>query len=60
MANGGVNESSLSCIGSSYKLVDKDNNDMWFNQGIKEGGIATGIFTKEQESNYILQVFGTQ
>ncbi|WP_277815948.1 DUF6241 domain-containing protein [Lysinibacillus sp. FJAT-14222] len=41
-----------------FKSVDKDHNDMWFIQGTKEGGIATGITTKEQEKDYIFQVFG--
>jgi len=41
-----------------FKMVDKDHNDMWFIQGTKEGGIATGISTKEQEKDYIFQVFG--
>ncbi|MGE7928114.1 DUF6241 domain-containing protein [Lysinibacillus xylanilyticus] len=41
-----------------FKSVDKDHNDMWFIQGTKEGGIATGIATKEQEKDYIFQVFG--
>lgn len=40
-----------------FKSVDKDHNDMWFIQGTKEGGIATGISTKEQEKDYIFQVF---
>ncbi|MFT9818253.1 DUF6241 domain-containing protein [Lysinibacillus sp. NPDC056185] len=41
-----------------FKMVDKDHNDMWFIQGTKEGGISTGIATKEQEKDYIFQVFG--
>ncbi|WP_197144391.1 DUF6241 domain-containing protein [Lysinibacillus sphaericus] len=41
-----------------FKSVDKDHNVMWFTQGTKEGGIATGISTKEQEKDYIFQVFG--
>ncbi|MFJ8104073.1 DUF6241 domain-containing protein [Lysinibacillus sp. NPDC096212] len=41
-----------------FKMVDKDHNDMWFIQGTKEGGITTGIATKEQEKDYIFQVFG--
>ncbi|WP_374965722.1 DUF6241 domain-containing protein [Lysinibacillus sp. RS5] len=41
-----------------FKSVDKDHNDMWFIQGTKEGGIATGIATIEQEKDYIFQVFG--
>ena len=41
-----------------FKSVDKDHNDMWHIQGTKEGGLAIGIATKEQEQDYIFQVFG--
>lgn len=41
-----------------FSSVDQDHNDMWYLQGTKQGGLATGIATKEQEKDYIFQVFG--
>lgn len=41
-----------------FSSVDQDHNDMWHLQGTKQGGLATGIATKEQEKDYIFQVFG--
>lgn len=41
-----------------FLSVDQDHNDMWYLQGTKQGGLATGIATKEQESDYIFRVFG--
>ncbi|MFJ7647110.1 DUF6241 domain-containing protein [Lysinibacillus sp. NPDC097279] len=41
-----------------FSTVDQDHNDMWFIQGTKQGGIATGIASKEQEQDYIFRVFG--
>ena len=41
-----------------FTSVVNDHNDMWWIQGAKKDSIATGIATKEQESNYILRVFG--
>ncbi|WP_312506519.1 DUF6241 domain-containing protein [Lysinibacillus sp.] len=42
----------------NFSSVDQDHNDMWYLQGTKQGGLATGIATKEQESDYIFRVFG--
>lgn len=41
-----------------FSSVDQDHNDMWYLQGTKQGGLATGIATKEQEKDYIFRVFG--
>ena len=41
-----------------FSSVDQDHNDMWYLQGTKQGGLATGIATKEQERDYIFRVFG--
>lgn len=41
-----------------FSTVDQDHNEMWFIQGTKQGGIATGIASKEQEQDYIFRVFG--
>lgn len=40
-----------------FSSVDQDHNDLWFLQGSKQGGIANGIATKEQEIDYIFRVF---
>lgn len=43
-----------------FSSVDQDHNDLWFLQGSKQGGIAYGIATKEQEIDYIFRVFAKE
>ena len=43
-----------------FSSVDQDHNDLWFLQGSKQGGIANGIATKEQEIDYIFRVFAKE
>ncbi|WP_418302726.1 DUF6241 domain-containing protein [Lysinibacillus fusiformis] len=43
-----------------FSSVDQDHNDMWYLQGSKQGGIAYGIATKEQEIDYIFRVFAKE
>ncbi|WP_338651242.1 DUF6241 domain-containing protein [Lysinibacillus sp. Y5S-8] len=43
-----------------FSSVDQDHNDIWFLQGSKQGGIAYGIATKEQEIDYIFRVFAKE
>ncbi|WP_025116323.1 DUF6241 domain-containing protein [Lysinibacillus fusiformis] len=43
-----------------FSSVEQDHNDMWYLQGSKQGGIAYGIATKEQEIDYIFRVFAKE
>ncbi|WP_336634518.1 DUF6241 domain-containing protein [Lysinibacillus fusiformis] len=43
-----------------FSSVDQDHNDMWYLQGSKQGGMAYGIATKEQEIDYIFRVFAKE
>ena len=41
-----------------FSSADKDHNELAEIQGTKKDGMATGLSSKEQESNYIFRVFG--